>query len=113
MNASQKQVLICDFCGGDHDSMECQGGTSFEQVNFMGNFQGGQNNFNRPIQNQFQNRGMNRFPRPQPNPQNDLFAPTYNLGWRNHSNFSYKNQTQGLNPLPGFQAPQVPQEKKK
>ena len=40
MNASQKQVLICDFCGGDHDSMECQGGTSSEQINSMGNFQG-------------------------------------------------------------------------
>ena len=78
MNASQKQVLICDFCGKDHDNMECQGATSSEQVNFMENFQEGQNNFNRPIQNQFQNRGMNRFSRPQANPQNDLFAPIYN-----------------------------------
>ena len=49
---------------------------------------------------------MNRFPRPQANPQNDPFAPTCNPGWRNHPNFSYKNQTQGLNPPPGFQAPQ-------
>ena len=79
----------------------------------MGNFQGGQNNFQRPVQNQFQNRLPNRFPRPQANPQNDPFAPTYNLGWRNHPNFSYKNPTQGLTqPPPGFQAPQVPQEKK-
>ena len=105
MNASQKQVLICDFYGEDHDSTDCQKGTSSKQVNFIENFQGVQNNFNRPMQNQFQNRGMNRFPRPQPNPQNDPFAPTYNLGRRNHPNFSYKNQTQGLNQPPGFQAP--------
>ena len=27
INASQNQVLICNFCGGDHDSIECQRGT--------------------------------------------------------------------------------------
>ena len=48
---------------------------------------------------------MNRFPRPQANPQNDPFAPTYSLRWRNHLNFSYKNQNQGLNPPLGLQAP--------
>ena len=52
---------------------------------------------------------MNRFLRPQANPQNDSFAPTYNLGWKNHLNFIYKNQNQVLNPPLGFQAPQPPQ----
>ena len=49
---------------------------------------------------------QNKFPKPQANPQNDPFAPTYNLGWRTHPNFSYKNQTQGPTPPspPGFQA---------
>ena len=107
MNAPQQQLLSCEFCGGDHDSVECPVNTSYEQVNFIGNFQGGQNNFQRPMQNQFQNRPQNRFSRPQANPQNDPFAPTYNLGWRNHANFSYKNSTQGpTQPPPGFQAPQ-------
>ena len=73
----------------------------------MGNFQGGQNNFQRPMQNQFQNRSQNRFPKPQANPQNDPYAPTYNPGWRQYPNFSYKNPTQGsTQPPPGFQAPQ-------
>ena len=75
----------------------------------MENFQGGQNNFQRPMQNQFQNR----FTRPQANPENDPFAPTYNPRWRNHPNVSYKNPTQGsTQPPPGFQAPQEPQKKK-
>ena len=95
MNAPQQQMLSCEFCGGEHDSIDCPVSTSFEQANFMGNFQGGQNNFQRPMQNQFQNRPQNRFPRPQANPQNDPYAPTYNLGWRQHPNFSYKNPTQG------------------
>ena len=68
----------------------------------MGNFQGGQNNYQRPIQNQFQNRGQDSFQRPQANPQNDPYALTYNPGWRNHPNFSYKNQNQESTPPPGF-----------
>ena len=79
MNAPQQQLLSCEFCGGDHDSVDCPVSTSSEQANFMGNFQGGQNNFQRPMQNQFQNRPQNRFPKPQANPQNDPFTPTYNL----------------------------------
>ena len=50
MNAPQQQLLSCEFCGGDHDRVDCPLSTSSEQVNFMGNFQGGQNNFQRPIQ---------------------------------------------------------------
>ena len=50
---------------------------------------------------------QNRFFKPQANPQNYPYAPTYNLGWRQYPNFSYKNPTQGsTQPPPGFQAPQ-------
>ena len=53
MNAStiHHQMVSCEFYGGDHDSMDFQVSTSIEQVNFMGNFLGGQNNFQRPIRN--------------------------------------------------------------
>ena len=68
MNAPQQQLLSYEFCGGDHDSVDCPVNTSSEQANFMENFQGGQNNFQRPMQNQFQNRPQNRFLRPQANP---------------------------------------------
>ena len=38
----------------------------------MGNFQGGQNSFQRPMQSQFQNnRGQGQFQRNQVNPQNN------------------------------------------
>ena len=40
MNAPQQQLLSCEFCGGDHDSVDCPVSTSSEQANFMGNFQG-------------------------------------------------------------------------
>ena len=53
MNAPQQQFLSCEFCGGDHDSVDCPVSSSSKQVNFIGNFQGSQNNFQRPIQNQF------------------------------------------------------------
>ena len=52
MNAPQQQQLLsCEFCGSDHDSVDYPVNTSSEQANFMGNFQGGQNNFQRPMQN--------------------------------------------------------------
>ena len=81
-------------------------------MTFISNIQAGQNNYQRPIQNQFPNRGQDRFLNLQANPQNDRYAPTYNPGWRNHPNFSYKNQNQETTPPPSFQAPQVPQDKK-
>ena len=105
MNASEHQMVSCEFCGGNHDSMDCQVSASSEQVNFPGNFQGGQNNYQRPIQNQFPNRGQDRFLKPQANPQNDPYAPTYNPRWRNHPNFSYKNQNQESTPPLRFQPP--------
>ena len=37
-------------------------------------------------------------------PQNNPYSNTYNLGWRNHPNFSWGGQGQNRqNPLPGFQ----------
>ncbi|KAI4332189.1 hypothetical protein L6164_017119 [Bauhinia variegata] len=57
--------ISCDFCGGNHSSGECPENmfdqSSQEQVNYLGN---------------------------PPRPQNDPFSNTYNLGWRNHPNFS-------------------------
>ena len=44
--------------------------------------------------------------KPQANPQNDPYSPTYNPRWRNHPNFSYKNQNQESTPPLGFQVPQ-------
>ena len=38
MNAPQQQLLSCEFCGGDHDRVDCPMSTSFEQANFMENF---------------------------------------------------------------------------
>ena len=84
-------MFNCEFCGGKHNSMDYQVSAFSEQVNFLGNFQWGQNNNQRPIQNQFSNKGQDRFLKPPANPQNDPYAPTYNLGSRNHPNFSYKN----------------------
>ena len=45
MNAPQQQLMSCEFCAGDHDSINCQVSTTSEQANFMGNFQGGQTIF--------------------------------------------------------------------
>ena len=68
-----------DVNGGEQD-MEFQDHSS-EQVNFIGNFQGGQNSFQRPTQNQFQNnRGQDQFQRNEVNPQYNLYSATYNPG---------------------------------
>ncbi|KAD4586318.1 hypothetical protein E3N88_23919 [Mikania micrantha] len=76
MQMNQVQTW-CDFCGGPHLSVNCQAGnlqTSREQVDFMGS----------------QNR-----------PQNNPYSNTYNPGWKNHPNFSWK--ASGSNQPPGFQ----------
>jgi hypothetical protein len=61
-------IFSCEHCGGmDHTTLECQLGIQepgLDQVNAL-------NNFGRP--------------------QNDPYSNTYNPGWRNHPNFSYKN----------------------
>ena len=35
MNAPQQQLMSGEFCGGDHDSIDCQVSTTSEQANFM------------------------------------------------------------------------------
>ena len=86
VNAVQAQPpLSCDFCNGAHHSLECQVGNPFpptiEQEQFVGNF----------------NRQ-----------QNNSYAPHYNLGSRNHLNFSWKNNQQAPPPEQG----KIPPEKK-
>ena len=38
MKAPQHQMFNCELCGGNHNSIDCQVSTSYEQANFMGNF---------------------------------------------------------------------------
>ena len=83
-------------CGSvDHLTLNCQVGSPFAQdtngVNYV-------NNFNQ-------------------RPTNDPYSKTYNLGWGNHPNFSYRPSPNPLNlpqmnarPPPGFQRPPFPQQ---
>src|SRR5215471_9897090 len=57
---------------------------SMEQINYAGNFQ-------KP-------------------PQNNPYSNTYNLGWRNHPNFSWSNQQNPRPPLPGYNQTHPPQQ---
>ena len=41
-------------------------------------------------------------------PGNDPFSNTYNPGWRNHPNFSWKPQNSNLSPFAQNQRPYVP-----
>ena len=43
-----------------------------------------------------------------PKPSNDPFSNTYNPGWRNHPNFSWKPQTSNSSPFTQNQRPDVP-----
>jgi len=76
----------CEICGSvDHLTLNCQVGSPFSQdineVNYVKNFN--------------------------PRPTNDLYSTTYNPGWSNHPNFSYRSNP---NPNPGFQRPPFPQQ---
>ena len=55
MNASQYQMFNCEFCGENHDNMDYYVSAFSKQVNILGNFQWGQNNYQMPIQTQFIN----------------------------------------------------------
>ena len=72
-------------------------GGRYEQANALGGFQG-QQNFQRA-----------------PRPRNDPYSNTYNPGWRNHTNFSYANNSNQAAPSipynkpPGFTHPRQPQ----
>ena len=74
------QVAFCEVCSGPHSTLECLSGSSSmpssgEQVNYVNNFQQG-------------NQGP--------------YSNTYNPGWRNHPNFSWRNENNTLKPPPGF-----------
>ncbi|XP_031277994.1 uncharacterized protein LOC116136420 [Pistacia vera] len=82
----QKLVIVasmCDFCGEDHPNHECQSGNMFainsmhDQANYVSNFRW---------------------------PNNNPYSETYNPVWRNHPNFSWSNNNQVKQPLPGFQS---------
>lgn len=76
----------CEYCGDNHESVNCQVGNPFAQsnefndINFVGNFQ-------RKCNNPYSN--------------------TYNPGWRNHPNFSWNDNTNilGNQPIDQFQIP--------
>ena len=59
----KKSAMKCEVCRGGHDTIDCPV-SSEEQVDYLGN----------------PNRG-----------QNNAFGNSYNSGWRNHPNFSWKN----------------------
>ena len=71
VNAIQTNV-VCDHCVGNHSSVDCQMGNPFAQSSY------GQANY------------VSNFQR-----QNNPYSNMYNLGWRNHPNFSWSNN-QGL-----------------
>jgi len=84
----------CEICGSiNHLTENCQVGSPFvqntsDQVNYVDNFN--------------------------PRPTNDLFSNTYNLGWRNHLNFSYRPNPSTMPPINArrlleFQRPPFPQ----
>ena len=57
----------CELCQGNHPTIKCQmmQGLSMENVNYVNNFKG---------------------------QQNQVYGNTYNPSWRNHPNFSWSNQ---------------------
>ncbi|XP_020266504.1 uncharacterized protein LOC109841993 [Asparagus officinalis] len=92
-SVASNSTTNCEICGiNGHSAVECQIGNSpssdaplSEHVNYMNNF----------------------------NQKGDPFSNTYNPGWRNHPNLSYKNPSQNPNPHsnfrpPVFQAPRLP-----
>ena len=77
---NSNQVTSCEICSGPHSTLECVYGNSSssshgEQVNFVNNFQRG-------------NQGP--------------YSNTYNPGWGNHQNFSWRNENNAQKPPPGF-----------
>ena len=65
----QTQPQVCELCGGNHTSVNCQVGSPFapsstEQAHYVSNFQRQQNN---------------------------PYSNTYNPSWRNHLNLSWNN----------------------
>ncbi|KAH9686774.1 hypothetical protein KPL70_014506 [Citrus sinensis] len=86
LNVSAIQTQVCELCGGNHTSVNCQVGSPFasssaEQAHYVANFQRQQNN---------------------------PYSNTYNPAWRNHQNLSWNNTQNTLKPPLEFQS----QEKK-
>lgn len=81
VNIVQGSLPVCVTCGANHLSFECpltvRDPSHTEQAAYAQNF---------PRQQNFQR------------PQNNPYSPTYNLGWRNHPNFSYGNNQGIQNP---------------
>ena len=86
----EESPLACEQCHGPHPTSQClmmntMGDLTVEQAQYMAKF-----------------------------PQNQNFNPygqSYNPGWKNHPNFSWKNQNAG-NPMEQAKPLQPPQEKK-
>ncbi|XP_020266822.1 uncharacterized protein LOC109842344 [Asparagus officinalis] len=91
INSVASTSISCEICGYvGHSALQCQLGnppsidtSGNEQVNYVNNF----------------------------NQKGDPFSNTYNPGWRNHPNFSYRNPPGNSMPAsnfgpPGFRAPQ-------
>ena len=85
----EESPLTCEQCHGPHPISQClmvntMGDLTIEQAQYMAKF-----------------------------PQNQNFNPysqSYNPGWKNHPNFSWKNQNAG-NPMEQAKPLQPPQEK--
>ena len=90
MHKVKESPLACEQCHGPHPTSQClmmnaMGDLTIEQAQYMAKF-----------------------------PQNKNFNPygqSYNLGWKNHPNFSWKNHNAG-NPIEQAKPLQPPQEKK-
>ena len=89
-NLVQASHLSCDSCRGHHPTMECQ------MVNTMGELTIKQAQY------------LAKFP---PNQNFSPYSPNYNTGWKNHPNFSWRNQN-AMNPMEQVKPPLAPQEKK-
>src|SRR6195952_2157846 len=72
--------ISCVYCGSDeHVDNDCQNkNENTNEINFVGNFRGGN--------------------------QNNPYSNTYNPGWRNHPNFSWSNQGGQAKQGSGFQS---------
>ena len=90
MHRVEESPLACEQCHGPHPTSQClimdaMGDLTIEQAQYMAKF-----------------------------PHNQNFNPygqSYNPGWKNHPNFSWKNQNAG-NPMEQAKPLQPPQEKK-
>ncbi|WCJ18308.1 hypothetical protein M5689_000670 [Euphorbia peplus] len=81
------QVLMCTHCQGDHESGDCQTGSTFAGDNEHVSYVGG-------------NQRYNNYP-----PHNNAYNNYGNQGWRQraqHPNLSYGNNNNVLKPSPEF-----------